>query len=161
MSKAIKYVRWFHSWFYCFLTNFYPLQIIYQFRKKYVKWKWKAELIDDHTLYWLFTHRTYASWIMNCAYNCFVMYITFESLLIWSWHQNVYHLLMHYRLRCFPDGGLWFNWYRQQLFSMINSNPTLYEIVSGTVKMPAKEETSNASRKDKSRSKKVSTITNS
>ncbi|CAL9197357.1 PHD finger protein ALFIN-LIKE 4-like [Musa acuminata AAA Group] len=47
---------------------------------------------------------------------------------------------------------------RQQLFNMINSNPTLYEIVSGTVKMPAKEETSNASRKDKSRSKKRSRV---
>ncbi|CAL9057857.1 unnamed protein product [Musa banksii] len=47
---------------------------------------------------------------------------------------------------------------RQQLFNMINSNPTLYEIVSGTVKMPAKEETSNASRKDKSRSKMRSRV---
>ncbi|THU54252.1 hypothetical protein C4D60_Mb10t23090 [Musa balbisiana] len=37
---------------------------------------------------------------------------------------------------------------RQQLFNMINSNPTIYEIVYETVKMPAKEETSSESRKD-------------
>ncbi|CAL9098341.1 unnamed protein product [Musa textilis] len=47
---------------------------------------------------------------------------------------------------------------RQQLFNMINSNPTIYEIVSGTVKTPAKEESSNASRKDKSRPKKRSRV---
>ena len=44
------------------------------------------------------------------------------------------------------------NWYRQQLFNMINSSPTIYEIVSKTVKMPAKEDTSSESNKDKSSS---------
>ncbi|CAL9197351.1 unnamed protein product [Musa hybrid cultivar] len=41
---------------------------------------------------------------------------------------------------------------RQQLFNMINSSPTIYEIVSKTVKMPAKEDTSSESNNDKSSS---------